>query len=1052
MKKKPVSFDQLPPVIAQMLRRSVSRIQRILFMRGLFATAATGVAALLAIMAIDATVTIYDASVRWVMTLTGFAVTCASGWFFWWRPLSKPWTPSRIAAVIEQRHPELEERLSTVVELLSMPDAAARGSEQLMAVLQGAAEADARDVSPEREFTVRTVKPKLIAAGVGIGILAALALLWPVHTGRLLLRAVAPAAEVSNVYADNISVEPGDIVMLAGETLEINLTVRGGFPGQAYVLREMSATPAATNKSDDVEYTDAEAGEESADEGGLFSMFKRSPKREVSERMRQIEASSESAEPAESKEEEGEAEANVRVFRQVLPNVESGFRYRVSCGHALTRYYMVTVVNPPDASALSVTYKLPAYTGQAPITLTNGISEISAVPGTTVELHRSERKGKGVPSKLVQSVLLTEGNLAVDGNPADTNRTAWTFAIETNTSGRCALMLQDSFGFTNTPAFLSVRPAIDQPPTLTLLRPIELRVKLAPDARVNLEVEAADDFGLAPIEVLRALDSGEFEVESSVKLSEEGSGAQIKASGTLSLGQMDLGNARRVRVKVRVSDKRPDEFGGAQWAESPVIDIELDKEALSLERQLIEQQAKTVDEALKDLVEKLKTAEQEIKPLDDKLQKGEKLNEQDMQKLEQARKDAAEAEQQARDLTEQAKETAFDPIAKQVEKMQQEDITPAREKVEEAQLDSSAAKQKDAVHKAEENLKDAIAQAEQAIKDNQALAEKLDQLAQMEEMAANEQALADSAAQEMTPEELKAWQEAQEALMEQLKQDIAQDPTALQEALKNQTNALNNLMQEAKNLAQQQEQLKNDQTKSNEQKAQEQQALADKADELGQKAEQMAEDLKDFGEQQTADAMKDAAQQLDKAEEQGDKAAEQLQQNQDPKNAQEQAKEALDKAAGAMEKAQQQLGEKLEELAKQAEAAQQEQAEAMNEALDAMQQAADQAKPEGGDKQKQQQQAQKAADQLQQAAKQEAQEIGVPLPSAMPGMKPPKKAQSVPQNGIPEQFRAQMNDEDWFRIKGAAKSGSLEDALRRVPAEYRELVRQYFSELSRREN
>ncbi|MCL2429845.1 MAG: CBS domain-containing protein, partial [Alphaproteobacteria bacterium] len=72
------------------------------------------------------------------------------GWF------ASFFTPGRIAAFIEAQHPELEERLSTVVEILSQPDRAEEGMNQLLNVLTNAAVADAKKVSPRKEFTTRT--------------------------------------------------------------------------------------------------------------------------------------------------------------------------------------------------------------------------------------------------------------------------------------------------------------------------------------------------------------------------------------------------------------------------------------------------------------------------------------------------------------------------------------------------------------------------------------------------------------------------------------------------------------------------------------------------------------------------------------------------------------------------------------------------------------------------------------------------------------------------------------------------------------------------------
>ena len=57
-----MKYENIPPQIAAKLNESVARVRRILLVRGTCATLAVFVASVLAIMAIDAMVTIYGTS------------------------------------------------------------------------------------------------------------------------------------------------------------------------------------------------------------------------------------------------------------------------------------------------------------------------------------------------------------------------------------------------------------------------------------------------------------------------------------------------------------------------------------------------------------------------------------------------------------------------------------------------------------------------------------------------------------------------------------------------------------------------------------------------------------------------------------------------------------------------------------------------------------------------------------------------------------------------------------------------------------------------------
>ena len=98
-----------------------------------------------------------------------------------------------MARVLETRYPQLQERISSVLELLSMGDAAALiGSQQLIDLLAREARLDLARFSPRQEFRSDSQRPALIAAGAVLLILLILLLIWPRQTTLLLKRAVAP--------------------------------------------------------------------------------------------------------------------------------------------------------------------------------------------------------------------------------------------------------------------------------------------------------------------------------------------------------------------------------------------------------------------------------------------------------------------------------------------------------------------------------------------------------------------------------------------------------------------------------------------------------------------------------------------------------------------------------------------------------------------------------------------------------------------------------------------------------------------------------------------
>lgn len=1068
-----VRFENLPPAIADKLRESVQRVRRIFWMRGLVATVATALVSILIVMGIDAAVVIYSPAVRWMLTFAVVGSTAFAIWRMLVRPLSKPFTPARIAAIIEQRHPELEERLSTVVELLSGNGIGDRGSEQLFNVLTHEAETDARDVAPEQEFTTRTVKPKLRVAAAALGILGILFAAWPRHTGRLFARAIAPYAEIDNLYADQFLVSPGDHVMLVGDPLEILLTVSGESSGQAYVRRE---------------FRDAHG-----------------KRRELLERMRQVPSP--------------EGLTGVRSFRHLFPAVDAPFRYRIACGHGLTRYYSVQAFDRPEVTATRAVLTFPSYTGREPLRLETGVADLEGVPGTSIALaadvNRKDLKGVLAlgPQTLDAKVDPTQGSLG------------WTFDLVRGMDIRWSILLADPYGFTNFPSAYAVRAVPDQVPTLVLDRPEQKRIKLPPYAKVALEFTATDDFGLVVPDLWVGLGDAPMNRVRPVGAFEADGPGLWHGAETVDLASLGVSGVAQVRIQLEVSDNLPPALGGPQVARSAELVIELDHESLSLESQGLHEQAQNVEKTLEEVVERLKDAQETAKELAAKAEKKEPLTESDQQKLDEIRKDAALAEELTAKLAEEAKETAFDPLAEKLETLQEEKLTPAREQAEAAQMANPEEKPQ-AVEALKEKLDEALKAAQETLQESNEFAEQLEQVAAMDEMAMKEEALAEAAATAETPEQMDEWQQMQEQLTADMKEMLAQNPEALLGELEERKEALQDLAQETKELASAQEQLRQETQALADPNQREQAAaklreaqpeapaeatpeqlaamqekqIAEQAADLAERTQELHKDLQEFGEPTAplAQPSQQAAQELGKAEQKAEAAAQALAQppqqqpgqppppppaamQQEARQALENAAKSLEDTGKAMEQLMQQLGEQAQAMA---EAGEPLPDEGLRQALDLMEQAAASAEaaqaqpppappgeptppppetpgaPAQAPLQQASQQAAQAAQKMQQMAQQAARQLNIPLPTLPSQQTNPSQAMAAmrrevtstskrTQDPVPEVLREIVSQDDWFRMRGELRSGAMEDALRSVPPEYRELVRLYFRELSR---
>jgi len=112
---RPNGRTPIPESIVHSLTGLIRRLRTVILVRGISATLATAVGALLMVMAIDAGIMLFSLPTRWLLTLVALGATAFVAVYFLLLPLAKTFTLAGIARAIETRHPELQERLSSAV-------------------------------------------------------------------------------------------------------------------------------------------------------------------------------------------------------------------------------------------------------------------------------------------------------------------------------------------------------------------------------------------------------------------------------------------------------------------------------------------------------------------------------------------------------------------------------------------------------------------------------------------------------------------------------------------------------------------------------------------------------------------------------------------------------------------------------------------------------------------------------------------------------------------------------------------------------------------------
>lgn len=868
------TLQNLPKPILDKLRAIIGRVRRLLLIRGLSATLAVGLLCVLAIMAIDASFTLFSATARWALSLTGLAITAATAWWFLVRPLSRKITLTHIARILEIRHPELQERISTAVELMSSEDPeSVKGSEELIAAVVDSAVIDVDKVDPKTEFKAGRASRFALAAGIALVILALLFAVFPRHTGVLMARAVAPFLDLGNAWSDTLDVQPGDIRVAIGESVTIEMSVDHDKLKRAEIRRTLAD------------------GSESV------------------ERMTQT----------------GVDDEGRKRFAITFPSVEDSFDYRVRAGSAVSEFFSVDAVPKPVVENLTLRYDFPAYTKREAAEFESDNGEIRALANTEVTIKAALNK------------RITEADFQVLGVPIEAEpvvegtEVSWKFPLAPGTESFWRMKLTDGDGFENDPSDYPVTALPDLAPQVQITAPTFKELRLRPSELLPIKYSVAEDIGVTEVALL-VLPGGDVKAQEIIQPSPAGADGQPglwHGMASLNLASLNLEkNQRRLTVQLRVRDNLPPEFQGPNEGFSEKLTIIIDEKAKSLAEQTLAAQKEEVREAIKEARKDLQEAKSEVQQAERQLAREDKVSTDTMRDLDEFREKANEAQETLREMAKKAEQTAFRQQGEQMRDVADQEVAEARESADmipvSDQKDQRVAEAREAQQQIDQAMKD-LEQIEKSLgeadKDMRMVAE-LNELAndqrklaqeatkQAEEEAQRRQDLAqqqnaDQRAkqeQQLSAEQMRKMAEfrkQQEQVQRELGDMLEDSPEALRDILAQQQKQAAQLAELAEAISQEQQKLQDITETASNPEAEQQEAFKEQMmaslQQMQQQIAQETQALKEQLDQQQPESGKP----LEGASEQTQQAANSLEQEnmESAKSAAQEASEALAQAS-----------------------------------------------------------------------------------------------------------------------------------------------------------
>ncbi|HWG43712.1 MAG TPA: hypothetical protein VN688_13070 [Gemmataceae bacterium] len=710
-------------------------------------------------------------------------------------PLCRRIDAAALAAVIEQKYPDLGERLTSAVELADTPTEG-HGSPVLIALLMDETEKhssrlDFRPAVPARRAGVLTA-----LAAVVVLLVAAPAFVWPQTYADLTQRFLRPwyIAPVPAPYT--LDVTPGDVIAGRGRsiTLSAHLT-----PRDATIALPVGSTLVVV----DANGKETRQAMENAGNGDFTIAYK----------------------------------------------VPGDVAYRIEAGEIVSAPFHVTSVTPVELAADSprITVTPPAYARAAKDEETfRGLVDLSPLQHSQVRFDfRFTRPAVAAHLEWMANGPRQPADAVSHPLILNEDRQGGVLTLPAAAEGKYRVVLEAEHDICTLLPGGTIRVRPDQPPTVLKFAGKEDLKAVLPYERVPLELEATDDIAVAGVELEYRVNDGKA-VRQPLTL-QGGDTPSAVAKHFLELAGK-VKEDDRVHYRFHVRDNLPKEYQGPHVIVYPPdrwLTLQVARHGAPLKEQEILAQRKEINRKLDAIKEALLQEKRGVNKVQKETRDQATLPPEQAEQVQQLQQDNRSSQKALRDVAQTAEVTpVLYPIADLAREVANEEMNTSQKALDQAPRQPSPRERTRQLDKADEQLASAVKRLDELKKANDKLAqERLDQ-AKLETLADREKQLAEQAAEvaakhplldpSVKPlvEKIKREQAEVAAELERLAQQSELLKQALDQARAEQTRKM---AEHARDLAQAQRELAKAEAET------ERQRNADRLADLARKQQELAE-------------------------------------------------------------------------------------------------------------------------------------------------------------------------------------------------------------------
>lgn len=754
-------------------------------------------------------------------------------------PLLQPIPSATLAALVEERHPELAERLTTAVELVDRADPA-QGSPALLALLLQETSARTAALDIPQVYPTRSTRWLSWGSGALAAALLLPALIQPSRFLELTQRLLFPWQQSAAFVPWGLDVQPGEVVAARGRPLTLRvqvlpLTSLATQPPLCALVRQRGQGP--------VERT--------------YMLAER---------------------------------PDLYAFK--LDRVESDFTYHIEAGGAVSPRYQVRAADPVElvAESPAIVVTPPAYArGQREAETFYGVVDLGALQHSRMEFNfRFTRPA--VSAQLEWTTQGTAKETTVHPLPLSADRLEARLELPAVADAVYRVVLEGEHGLKTELAERQVEVKLDQPPAF--LKPVkaaEAPRPVQPYDNVPLDVALNDDVAVAAAEIEYQINDQPTRQEHLVLMGKDSPDASVRHVFKLADKGVKDGDQLRYRLKALDNRNVPEAKLEPNVVYFPAEDrwltLQISRSADPLRQQEILAQRDAVQRKLDDLKKDLQKEQRSIYRLNQESRNQQNLQAEQREELKDLERNHQDATAALRDLAREAADQAgMQPLADKAANAADQEMRQADQALQAAERAKQADPRAARLQDAEQKVGEAVRRLEEMQQSNQELAQaQLDQM-KLEMLAQRQQELGDKAKAEAAKDkpENQPLQREQNDLARDLKQ-MAEKSDLLREAM-NRGNAeqAHEMAEKLRQMAQAERDLADARAAARQEKSGPLADLARKQQELAEQIGKFAEASKTATQMARTEALKPTpAQQAAESLEQGDagKAMEQQNQN-----------------------------------------------------------------------------------------------------------------------------------------------------------------------------